>query len=173
MSRLIALKRLALASLAAGGLVLACRAATPGEAPPLAPRPDLGQPANPVPGAPDPIDPPDPGTPGPSIPSEDAGPGPIPPVSMGTPLSMHSEIRASAEVMQTPTPRDAGATTDAARPDASSIDAAARDAAPIDASTVAPRDGRVPDARDSGVTGLPPVPDAQMPVPGDAARPLR
>ena len=170
MSRLTSLNRLVFASVAAGGLVLACRAASPGEAPPLAPRPDLGQPANQVPGAPDPMDPPDPGMPGPSTPSEDAGPGPIPPTPTGTPISMRSEFGSSAEVMQAPT-RDAG--VDAAKPDAAPSDAAPRDAAPVDATAVAPRDGRVPDARDSGLTGLPPVSDAQMPVPGDAARPLR
>ncbi len=73
MSRYAHLRRLGLAALSALGLVLACRSMVPGEAPPLAPRPGPVEPsANPVPGAPDPIDP---GRPGPTFPTPDAQPG--------------------------------------------------------------------------------------------------
>ncbi len=174
MSRLTAIKRLLIASFAASGLVIACRAATPGEAPPLAPRPEIGQPTNSVPRPPDPLDPPDPGTPEPSAPREDAGPGPISPFPTG-PVTTRVELKSSVSTMQAP--RDGG--VDAARPDApgtdaaTGVDAAPVDATRVDAAPVAPRDGRVPDAGDSGVTGLPPVSDATIPIPGDAARPLR
>jgi hypothetical protein len=58
MTRLLQLRRLTLAAVAAAGVVVACRAATPGEAPPLGPRPGPVEPsANPVPGAPDPLSP--------------------------------------------------------------------------------------------------------------------
>lgn len=61
----------------AGGLAVACQP-TPGEMPPLAPRPEPTQPGpGPVvPGVPDPIDP---TSPGPTIPSADAGVPAIPP----------------------------------------------------------------------------------------------
>jgi hypothetical protein len=176
MSRLTSLKRLAFAALATAGIVAACRAAQPGEAPPLAPRPEIGPPTSPapVPGAPDPL--PDPGTPGPNAPTEDAGVAPTPPVSQIEP-----PVYQSYETPITPLQaRDAGA----AGPDAGGggrdaaprLDAAIPDA-PRDAAIDAPppdapaprRDAAVPDARDSGV-GLPPVPDATLPP--DAVRPM-
>jgi len=58
MTRLPQLRRLTIAAVAAAGVVIACRAATPGEAPPLGPRPEPVEPDhNPVPGAPDPLSP--------------------------------------------------------------------------------------------------------------------
>jgi hypothetical protein len=157
MSRFTSIKRLAIAGLAAAGVAAACRGAMPGEAPPLAPRPDIGPSSDPVPGAPDPIDPPDPGTPGPKFPTEDAGPAPILPTPPG-PISF-----ASADPMQG---RDAGPD---ARPRDAAVDAVVDAAIDAPAPDAAP-DAAVPDARDSGV-GLPPVPDAVLGP--DALTPLR
>lgn len=182
MSRLTSLKRLAIAALATAGVVAACRAAQPGEAPPLAPRPELGEPtrSNPVPGAPDPLDPPDPGTPGPSVPTEDGGAAPMTPNNPGPVSQIDPPIYRSTEIPLTPKQApvdaggpDAGRGSDAGRPDAMAPpDAGPRPDAPIDAGPVdaSPRDARVPDARDGGV-GFPPNPDASLPP--DAVRPMQ
>jgi hypothetical protein len=135
MSRFVSLQRLTLASLATIGIIAACRAAQPGEAPPLAPRPDPIQPsANPVPGAPDPIDP---GVPGPNVPSPgpDAG---IPGVPSEPVTSTRPEFR-SARV-------DPAQLVDAGT--------GADDAATLDDAGTAPVDAQ----------DLPPVPDAGVPL---------
>lgn len=173
MSRLTSLKRLAFAALATAGVVAACRAAQPGEAPPLAPRPEIGPPTSPapVPGAPDPL--PSPGTPGPA---EDAGAAPT---TRNTPVSqLAPPVYQAYETPITPLQmRDAGpdASTgpDAARRDAAIPDAPPPRDAPSDAPVAdapARRDAAVPDARDGGV-GLPPVPDASFAP--DAMSPMR
>lgn len=176
MSRLTSFKRLAFAALATAGVVAACRAAQPGEAPPLAPRPEIGPPTSPapVPGAPDPL--PVPGTPGPNTPREDAGVAPPPPISQiepavyqsyETPINPLQAHDAGAAGPDAGGGRDAGPRLDAAMPDGPQRDAAI-DAAPADAPPPR-RDAAVPDARDGGV-GLPPVPDASLPP--DAVRPM-
>lgn len=163
MTRLTALKRLFVAGLFCTGIVAACRATQPGEAPPLAPRPEPTTPvpsSNPVPGAPDPIHRDLPGTPSPALPPGDAGttaPSPKPgPVSILTP-----ELRASAQTIAAdagpdapPPGTDGGARSDTPAP--------APDAAvPLDAS---PIDAYTPE--------LPPVPDAPLaPITPDAGRP--
>lgn len=177
MSRLSSLKCLALAALATAGVVAACRAAQPGEAPPLAPRPEIGEPTSPapVPGARDPLGPQDPGTPGQSAPTEDTG---GPPTRNGPISQIDPPVYRATETPISPLQaRDAGASPDAGggrerdaeRLDASRLD----DAAPLDAPALdaapAPRDAGVPDARDGGV-GLPPNPDASLPP--DAVRPM-
>ena len=170
MSRLISLKRLAYAAVATAGVVAACRAAQPGEAPPLAPRPEIGAPTSPapVPGAPDPLAP-DPGTPGPNAPTENDGGSPV---TTGPVSQIDPPVYRSHETPISPLQaRDAGAPdasggrrnrVDAATPDARP-DAPAPDAAP------SARDAGIPDARDSGVS-LPPNPDASLPP--DAVRPM-
>lgn len=176
MSRLTSLKRLALAALASAGVIAACRAAQPGEAPPLAPRPEIGGPTSP--GAPDPLD--RPGPTGPT-PKQDAGAAPVTPTNPGPVSQIDPPIYQSTEIpLQA---RDAGVSPDR-RPgrDGGRLDAAVPDAAPppdapIDAATpdagTPPRDAGVPDARDGGV-GFPPNPDASMPpsLPPDAVRPF-
>lgn len=184
MSRLTSLKRLAIAALATAGVVAACRAAQPGEAPPLAPRPEIGEPtrSNPVPGAPDPLDPPDPGTPGPTAPTHDGGAAPVTLINPGPVSQIDPPIYRSNEIPLTPqqTPvdaggpdavrdRDAGRSDAMAPPDAGPRPDAPTDAAPVDAGP-GPRDARVPDARDGGV-GFPPNPDASL-LP-DAVRPMQ
>ncbi len=133
MSRLTSIKRLVVATLATGAVVMACRAAQPGEAQPLAPRPEApSEPtANPVPGAPDPLDP---AAPGPNYPTEDAGidptatnPGPVSMTEIDPPV-FKAQRSPDAGV-----PRDAGA------------------------------GGVVNDAASDAGTALPPVGDARLP----------
>lgn len=146
-------------ALAALALIGAC--SSPGEAPPLAPRPGPIDPtATPVPGAPAPGTPLDPHTPGPVLPGD-----------AGVPItSARATFQASAETMQRTdagVARDAGPPTDARVP----VDARApTDAPPADATAA------TPDALDPGTPGdaatLPPtVPDALLPI--DAGRATR
>ena len=141
MTRFTCLKRLFAAGVLAMGVLAACPTRR-GEAPPLAPRPELIPPIPspaPVPGATDPIRPGDAGTPSPA-----PSPGPV---SLSSP-----ELRAFPQRLAA----DAGTPrADAAphRPDAG-LDATV----PLDAS---PLDAQAP--------SLPPVPDA--PLAPDAGRP--
>ena len=68
MSRMIAIRRLTTAALALTGIALACRAAPPGETPPLAPRPEPTEPSpSPVPTVPERANPSGPGRRGPGV----------------------------------------------------------------------------------------------------------
>ena len=126
MSRLSQLKSLSIASVATFGLVFACRATTPGEAPPMGPRPGPVDPvANPVPGSPDPLSPRSPER---AKPAPDAQPAPTPAVSMRevpTP-----DFRAAATPAQTPV--DAGSDAPP-RSDAAVLPDAVPDSMPTDA----------------------------------------
>ncbi len=106
--------------------VVACRATQPGEAPPLAPRPEQpSEPtADPVPGVPDRIEP---GVPGPTIP-QDAGPGPV--------TRLDPPVFESSVAMQAAP--DAGVVRDAAV--AGDAGLLTRDAAPADAPPALPPD---------------------------------
>jgi hypothetical protein len=126
MSRLSQLKSLSIAALATLGLVLACRATTPGEAPPMGPRPGPVQPvANPVPGSPDPLSP---RSPNPSKPSPDAQPAPNPAVTMREVPS--PDYRAAGTPAQTPPDAGADATSSS---DAAVLPDAIPDSMPTDA----------------------------------------
>ncbi|CAN5916615.1 hypothetical protein BH11MYX3_BH11MYX3_37480 [soil metagenome] len=104
----------------------------------MAPRPSPVEPtANPVPGAPDPLEP---GRPGPTFPTPDANPGA--PTPLPEPVTMREvpspDYRASATVMQAPPPRtDAGVSDTRAADSAIGSDAnplpPVRDAMPTDA----------------------------------------
>ena len=85
--------KLSLAGLV-GGLAFACSGPNPGEAPPLAPRPE---PVQPMPGSPEPSKAPVPGAP--DFPTPDAG---APTTNIPAP-----QFKSSAETMQKP-PGDAG-----------------------------------------------------------------
>lgn len=147
MSRLLAVRRLAFAALATTGIVLACRA--PGEAPPLAPRPDPVEPStNPVPGAPDPIDP---STPGPSAPTEDAG----------VPLSVVRPPIYKAQAV------DGG--VDGAVDDGGTVEDADLDDAAVIDDALDP--GLPPGGPEDAGEVLPPVPDADLPP--DGGQPFR
>ncbi|MDB4962619.1 MAG: hypothetical protein JWP01_2618 [Myxococcales bacterium] len=167
MSRLTSLKRLVIAAFSTCAVVAACRAAQPGEAPPLAPRPEPVSPATaPVPGAPDPLD-------QPPTPATDARTVDAVPVSQLDPPVFKAQGMPMADAGFVDGGRaDAGARDasppDPNRPDAGS-DAGATDASTVDATPVPRLDAGVPDARDGGV-GLPPNPDASLPA--DAVRPM-
>ncbi len=125
MSRLSQIKSLSIAAVATFGLVFACRATTPGEAPPMGPRPGAADPvSNPVPGAPDPLSP---RSPEPFKPAPDAQPAPNPAVTMRELPS--PDYRAATPAQ---TPPDGG--VDAApRSDAAVLPDAVHDSLPTDA----------------------------------------
>lgn len=127
MSRLSQLKSLSIATVATLGLVFACRAVTPGEAPPMGPRPGPVDPvSNPVPGSPDPLSP---RSPEPFKPAPDAQPAPNPAVTMReipTP-----DFRAATPAHSVDAGADAGA-GDAAS-DAAVLPDAVTDSLPTDA----------------------------------------
>lgn len=125
MTRLAHLRRLALLTVGALGIAVACRATRP-EGQPLGPRPGPVEPvANPVPGVPNPKPP---GTPGPTFPTPDSppvAPGPITVLEVPSPSYL-----AAGEPAQSP--RDAGAGADSALSDAATLPPI-QDAMPTDA----------------------------------------
>jgi len=124
MSRLQTLKRLALAGLAAGAIVVACRSAQPGESPPLGPRPEPSPVSDPVPGAPEPLDPIAPGSAdgGTSLPPTSAAPQDA--QAPGAPVSKVSVTAADPPVFHAQATGDAGV-DDAGAGDAGDAQAAA------------------------------------------------
>lgn len=141
MSRFVHLRNLAIATPFAIGVALACRAASPSEAPPLAPRPEPVQPnANPVPSVPDPGLP---GPPGPApthVDAQPASPLPITPPPEAKPTSireLRTELHAGAYPAQNPVPVDGGGYNPIPQDSPPALDAGLEnppDAVPIDAS---------------------------------------
>lgn len=159
MSRVSSVKRLAVAAALVGGIVVACRTVRPGEAPPLAPRPEPIEPSpTPVPGAPDPLEPPAP-APGPRR-AIDAGPTGVPPTTRSGAVS---ELEPAIYLAQVSSARPAQGAADAAPPDDALADAAV-DAPEItdpDVDAGAPADATAAnDAAGEDAFGLPAPPDA-------------